>query len=379
MNIHLPPEQKLPDGFFDDPIPVLQVLYEAEQPVVFVTRTRQGQTMLAFVAAEDAFRQFMFLAPASQSVLDRLQSGALGVREALTESALWLLERNVSVGSTTLWSVSDADIPEGYLPRPGTPLLPEHRIAFSARAMGDGIALGQVPCSVIAYVADAARSALKSVMDHVMSARGEGRPTDAQRALYDLPVRQMRFASFEIGLSAPTAGDFFLSESVSQALKNLETGLAWATSEEVSEDLLAHDSQESVLRATLALTPPSTGMITAIEVGGSWLGGRKYHLSRESRSKVSQKLRKLQSEKIVVYTGRIGEIDDDKLSFTLRDVRELTDGECKGIFPDELLDDMRLHYFEANFVEISGVVRNGKLRVTAVVDTTPTPPEQATP
>ena len=192
MNIHLLPEQKLPDGFFDDPIPVLQVLYEAEQPVVFVTRTRQGQTMLAFVAAEDAIRQFMFLAPASQSVLDRLQSGALGVREALTESALWLLERDVSVGSTTLWSVSEADIPEGYLPRPGTPLLPEHRIAFSARAMGDGIALGQVPCSVIAYVADAARSALKSVMDHVMSARGEGRPTDAQRALYDLPVRQMR-------------------------------------------------------------------------------------------------------------------------------------------------------------------------------------------
>ena len=65
-------------------------------------------------------------------------------------------------------------------------------------------------------------------------------------------------------------------------------------------------------------------------------------------------------------SGRIGEIDDDKLSFILRDV-DAENGERRGSFPEELLDDMRSHYFEENRISISGVMRAGKLRVTAVV------------
>lgn len=73
----------------------------------------------------------------------------------------------------------------------------------------------------------------------------------------------------------------------------------------------------------------------------------------------------MKSEEIVVHIGRIGEIDDDRFSFTLRDVEGAA--EQRGTFPEDLLDDMRTYYYESSRVKISGVVRQGKLRVTAVV------------
>lgn len=370
MNISLQPDQKIPDGFFEYPLPIVRVLYEAEQPIVYITTTRQGQEMLAYMASETASHQFIVVAPATASSIRKLESGCIGVREALTETWMWLVKESLTDGVSDVWPVVEADIPDDHLPRPGTPLLPEHRVAFSARAIGEGIALGSVPCSVISFVADAARSSLKAILDHVMAARSEGRPTDAQRALYDLPVRQLRFASFEVGLAAPPEG-LFQNESVAQALAYLETGLAWAERDRDETDFSVEgdaDVAEAILRATLALTPPTSGIITAVEIGGAWLNGRGYHLSRSSRAKVSRTLRRLQTEQIVVYMGRIGEIDDDKLSFTLRDVDGNADLEYRGTFPEDLLDDMRTYYFEANRIEISGVIRNGKLRVTAVVN-----------
>jgi hypothetical protein len=366
IDISLPESRRLPEGLFDHPLAVERVLYEAEQPIIYITRTRQGQQMLAYLASEAENEQWLIVAPATPHSLHRLESGSIGVREALTSTWMWLVKENFASGIGNVWSVTEMDIPDSHLPLEGTPLLPEHRIAFSTRAIGEGITLGCVPSSVVSFVADAARSSLKAILDHVMAAKSEGRPTDAQRALYDLPVRQLKFASFEIALSAPPE-DLFKNEVISQALAHLENGLDWAESTAVNKELVAaNDAEaEAILRATLALTPPTSGVITAVEVGGSWLGNKKYSLSRESRTKVSRRLRHLQTEEIVVYVGRIGEIDDDKLSFTLRDVAN--GSERRGIFPEELLDDMRTYYFESTRIEISGVIRNSKLRVTAAV------------
>ncbi len=367
MNIDLQPDNRIPDGFFDFPLPIERVLYEAEQPIIYLTKTKQGQEMLAYLADEVDGHQFVVVAPATPSSIRRLESGSIGIREALTDTWMWMVRVDFAQSVSEAWSVTESDIPAPHLPKPGTPLLPEHRIAFSARAVGDGITLGSVPCSVIAFVANAAKSSLKAILDHALAANGEGRPTDAQRALYDLPVRQLKFASFEVGLAAPTQ-DLFANDTVLQAVNDLQTGLEWAEDTQSNEVLQAGDDSktEAILRATLALTPPGHGAITSVEVGGYWLRGRRYTLTRQSRTKVANRLRQLKEEEIVVLAGRIGEIDDDKLSFILRDV-EGEDSERRGGFPEELLDDMRTHYFEANHIRISGVMRAGKLRVTAVV------------
>ncbi len=369
MNIDLQPDDRIPDGFFDFPLPIERVLYEAEQPIIYLTKTRQGQEMLAYLADETDAHQYIVVAPATRSSISRLESGSIGIREALTDTWMWMVRANFADRISEAWSVTEATIPALHLPKPGTPLLPEHRIAFSARAVGEGIALGSVPCSVIAFVANAAKSSLKAILDHTFAANVEGRPTDAQRALYDLPVRQLKFASFEVGLAAPKQ-DLFPNDEVMQAVDDLQAGLEWAEDIQ-SDDALESDDDtktEAILRATLALTPPSHGLITSVEVGGYWLKGRRYTLTRKSRSKVASRLRQLKEEELVLLSGRIGEIDDDKLSFTLRDVAGET-GERRGSFSEELLDDMRVHYFEENHVQISGVMRGGKLRVTAVVQT----------
>lgn len=367
MNINLQPDNRIPDGFFDFPLPVERVLYEAEQPIVYLTKTKQGQEMLAYLADEMNGLQFIVVAPATPSSIRRLESGSIGIREALTDTWIWMVRASFAQGVSEVWSISETDIPTLHLPKPGTPLLPEHRIAFSARAVGDGIALGSVPCSVIAFVANAAKSSLKAILDHAFAANGEGRPTDAQRALYDLPVRQLKFASFEVGLAAPKK-DLFPNDAVLQAVSDLQTGLEWAEDVQNDTPLEAEDDTktEAILRATLALTPPSHGVITSVEVGGYWLKGHRFTLTRKSRSKVANRLRQLKEEEIVLMSGRIGEIDDDKLSFILRDV-DVENSERRGSFPEELLDDMRSHYFEENRISISGVMRAGKLRVTAVV------------
>lgn len=367
MNIDLQPDNRIPDGFFDFPLPVVRILYEAEQPIVYLTKTKQGQEMLAYLADEKDTHQFIVVAPATPSSINRLESGSIGIREALTDTWMWIVRANFEQCVSEVWSITEAAIPAFHLPKQGTPLLPEHRIAFSARAIGDGIALGSVPCSVIAFVANAAKSSLKAILDHAFAANGEGRPTDAQRVLYDLPVRQLKFASFEVGLTAPKE-DLFPNDTVLQAVNDLLTGLKWAEDVGSNEALEAGDEAktEAILRATLALTPPNHGLITSVEVGGYWLNGHRVTLTRKSRSKVATRLRQLREEEIVVLSGRIGEIDDDKLSFILRDVEgESSERRCS--FPEELLDDMRSHYYEENRIQISGVIRASKLRVTAVV------------
>lgn len=367
MDIDLQPCNRIPDGFFDFPLPVERVLYEAEQPIVYLTRTKQGQEMLAYLADESDCQQFIVVAPATPSSISRLESGSIGIREALTDTWMWIVRANFAKCISEAWSVTETAIPALHLPKHGTPLLPEHRIAFSARAVGDGIALGRVPCSVIAFVANAARSSLKAALDHTLAANAEGRPTDAQRALYDLPVQQLKFASFEVGLAAPKQ-DLFPNDAIQQAVNDLQTGLEWAEDTHGTEALEVGDDAktEAVLRATLTLTPPSHGVITSVEVGGYWLKGRRFTLTRKSRTKVAKLLRQRKEEEIVVLSGRIGEIDDDKLSLILRDIGgESGDRRCS--FPEDLLDDMRSHYYEENRIKISGVMRAGKLRVTAVV------------
>jgi hypothetical protein len=366
VNIDLRPDERISPDFVGWPLPIDRVLYEAEQPIVFVTHSVSGQSLLAYLADESEAGCDYLLATASPRKLKQLERGELGVREALCSDWMWIVRHSAADDTHGVWSVNEADIPGEHLPVPGTGLLPEHSVVFAARALGDGIALGKMPCSVVSLVADSARSSLKAVFDFVREANTEGRPTDAQRALYDLPVQRFRFASFEVGLAEPSP-ELFANEVLQEAIARLTSGLEWAESASLDDEVPGQtpSEQEAVLRAALALTPPSSGVVSAIEVSGTWLGGKRFHLDRNARTKVSRRLRTLRSEKIVVLSGRIGEIDDDKLSFTLR---ETTDGvDRKATFPDDLLDDMRTLYYEANRVEISGVELNGKLRVTAVV------------
>ena len=110
------------DGFFDFPLPIERILYEAEQPIVYVTKTKQGQEMLAYLAEETDNHQFIIVAPSTLSSLSRLESGSIGIREALTDTWMWMVRADLAQKSTEVWRVTEATIPSQHLPRPGIPL-----------------------------------------------------------------------------------------------------------------------------------------------------------------------------------------------------------------------------------------------------------------
>ena len=139
MNSNLKTENRIPDGFFDFPLPIERVLYEAEQPIVYLTKTKQGQLMLAYLAQETDSHQFVIVAPTTLSSISKLENGALGLREALTETWMWMVRTSFTQGDSEVWSIAEDMIPDMNLPKAGVPLLPEHRIALSAQVLGDDL------------------------------------------------------------------------------------------------------------------------------------------------------------------------------------------------------------------------------------------------
>jgi hypothetical protein len=362
MPLIVPQHDAIPIGLIPERLSVERVLYEAEVPVLFLTRTLQGQLLLAYVAEENSAGTFTVLAPISAKTLISLEVGATSVRDALTATCGWLHLNNGS--KTGTWSIDFDQFPKEYLPLPGTPLLPEHEPVLRTRAVGEKIVLGQMPASVVSFVADATKKAIKTLLDFVLANPSEGRPREEHRALYDLPVQSFSFASFELSFGPPDEGIFPL-EQIQQAAKKLQRGLAWASSD--SRDALEADSdeeREAILRATLFLTPPSAGPIREMQVSGTWIPSQKVVLTRQSRKRIRKELKQVDSEQIVKYEGRIGEVDVDNLSFILRDISDGIDR--RGLFAEDLVEEMIVLLSDSERVAVAGFERQGRLNITAV-------------
>ncbi len=361
MTLTIPNGEQLPAGLVSPTLPIDRVLYEAEFPVVFLSRTENGQQLIAYVADDNREGTFTVLAPVSARSLAGLERGTLSVRDALMSSWMWL--HVVSPSGGGLWPTDVEKLSDRHLPQPATPLHPEHEPILRTRAIGEQVALGRMPASVVAFVADATRRAVKTLLDYVLVVPSEGRPREEHRALYDLPVQNFAFASFELSFGPPDEG-LFPREQLREAAGMLERGLFWASTNESGPLTAETDAErEAILRAALLLTPPQAGPITAVQVSGLWIPRGTIRLSRDSRRRVRQELRRVDSERVVSYTGRIGELDIDNLSFILRDVEDGQDR--RGVFEENVLDDMMSFFAESHRVAVAGVERQGRLYVSA--------------
>jgi hypothetical protein len=363
-HLDIPGAVALPSGIVSDQLLVERVLYEAEMPVLFLSKTIQGQALLAYVADDTHGRVSTLLSPIARARLEALETGALSVCEALASSCMWLHVSERDGGG--LWAVNYEQIPEGYLPIAGTLLLPEHEPALRTRAIGADVVLGKMPASVVAFVADSTRRAIKALLHHTFDSPSDGRPRKEHQALYDLPVQSFAFASFELGFAAPDEG-LFPQEQVRKAAVLLEKGLLFASGRTPQIPDYADDAErDAILSAALLLTPPASGPITEVQISGRWMPHGKIRLDRASRKRVRDQLR-IVDERVVTYTGRIGELDSDNLTFILRDTSDGDDR--RGSFEEDLLDDMHTFFQEHAIVVIAGLERRGRLRVMAIANT----------
>lgn len=362
MRLRVPERNELPPGLLDPQLPIRNILYEAETPVIYVTNTAQGQLLLAYVADDNADGVFTLLAPVTPEIIAQIERGSAAIRDFLAASWLWL---HVSGGNQSgLWTFDIKDVPTECLPTPGVLLRADMEPVLRARAVGQDVVLGRIPASVVSFLADGTRKAMKALLDHIFATPVEGRPRQERRALYDLPIQRFAFSSFELSFAAPEE-TLIPGDQVREAAQKLELGLMWAsTATPEPWGSVSESEREAILRAALFLTPPMAGPISEIHVSGRWIHNRRLRLTRESRRRVRQELRPVDSERIIRYEGRIGELDVDNLSFTLRDTSDGQDR--RGFFTDDLLDDMVALLSDVRRVAVAGVERQSRLLVSAV-------------
>jgi len=341
----------------------VKVLYEAEEPVVFTLNSAVGERLLAYIADSTSETRWVLLTPCGDQLLDELMSGRLPLRSALERSWLWLARLDNEDHWQGVWAVCLDELPSEHVPVPGVMLLPEHEPVFSARAVGEQLGRSTIPASVVAYVADATRKAIKGVVEHVLEHDSQGRPSDKLRSYYDLPTHHFEFASFEISFAAPQGLED--AAPLTRGLELLRRGIEWAANES-EEPLEAQNKQErqAILRAIKQLTPPSTGAITRIDVGGQWMDHQVVKLHRSARRRVQAELRRAPSEKRASVTGRLREFDKDNLAFILRHTAGGND--VRGSFEEELYDELLEYFNNDELVCVMGSERSGKLHVDAV-------------
>lgn len=361
MSVSIPNTTRLAAGFIPDDLPVKEVLFEGEVPVVYISEDSTGRQLLAYLADENSEGVFTLLASVGKRTLKDLETGLIGVRDALELGGNWLHRKSES--GSEVWSIDVADLPDDHLPRRAFRLRQEQEIVFSTRAIGQQIAPGKIPASVVAFLAENTRKAFKTLLDFRFDNKQEGRPSDEHRANYDLPVLSFRFASFEIDFAAPDATLFV--DDVHEAAKMLGTGLSWAAGVgELPED---QQEREVMLKAALLLTPPASGPISEIQIDGRWLEGSVITLDRHARTRVRQAMRAPSEESVRVINGLLEEADFGRLTCTLRYTDDGKDRRAQ--FSEELSDSIQLLLQQR--VTIAGTEKGERLEIAIIVPQAP--------
>lgn len=102
-------------------LPVLEVLYEVESPMLFVTRC-DGEPALMYCCGvgDDALVQRWLCAPLGAAQLQSLKDNRLAVRDALSWAAPALLECATDRTCLHAWQLASLDeVPEGHKPLAG--------------------------------------------------------------------------------------------------------------------------------------------------------------------------------------------------------------------------------------------------------------------
>src|ERR1019366_6782006 len=165
---------------------VSEILYQAEEPIVFVVSIDSRRKLVAYLADHNAEGRWLLVAPCGTRSLKELKSGSLPVRDALLDSWTWLVRLGADERPQAAWLVGESDIPTHHLPSENLPLLPEHEPVLSTKALGPQIVPGDIPASAIAFVADGTRHAVKALLDFILErpAAQTGRPPEDIRELY---------------------------------------------------------------------------------------------------------------------------------------------------------------------------------------------------
>jgi hypothetical protein len=361
--------QKIPFDRFQ-PFEPLEILYEFDGPRIFTLWDKDQEPYLAYWSdGNEDFNRYVIV-PTSVAILTSLRSGVTSVLEALNQPRCWLCDVTHADQLLACQRVDFAGIPRDCLPSVGTMLLPELEPLLTLRAVGDAIVPGHIPGSVIRSCVEGVQKSLKFLSEFVLGkSPQQGRPDEFMRRLFDLPAQNFSPGSFVISFRMPIEEKNLFTasgrkspeaETLEEVGRLLDKGLHWLTSAAGEEGVYsptAPEEGEVLLRALKELTPASQGHIEQLELRGRLLGSRPaaFTLDREARQRVNTAIRtrRLKSE-VVKLTGRIRELDKDRMSFELREIPEAPFFQ-RFVFEDKLRDDVIEAFDSEEIVTVLGI------------------------
>lgn len=349
---------------------IQHVLIEFDGPRLFTAKTPLCTALFMLVDENEQNMRFV-VTPTDERMVQKLEQGFITVLSALDQALVWVVEVDNAYAVSAAWSTALADLPETVLPQPGVMLWPHLQPAFSLRAIGEGLAVGGVPASVIKQVVDGASTALRKAASCVLNEPGrQGRVKNSQKRLYDLPVQHFAYNSFEVAFRLTDEQQTELLQEDESEMQQIGAVLANAIQKTTADNagLVLAELKIELLEALEKLVPPLSGIVTAYEVGGTILGnkGKGFRLDRETSKQVKAVLQQIRGreEKITTLEGVVAEMDRDNLSFTLRQTSDGKDRNCT--FLPDIFDEVMDAFVQATPVAISGreTIKSGNIDVS---------------
>lgn len=365
-----------------------EVLYEFEVPCIFTADTPAGVLVLAYLSEDlEQERTLRFIVTTtSPTTVQELKTGVISVRDAFDRGSLWVVDCDYRHEPQRAFSVAPEHLPADALPDRGTMLWPQLEPAFVVKLKGAEVLPGSVPSAALTQAAEIGATAFKPVFEWAARAvRPDpgGRPPEWLRLLFGLPTQRFSHGSLEVAFGLvdvpedpQTSMAEFSAPSPSprdiqrEAWAAIAEGLAWSVGDgDVPRD--QGDKWLAILEALKRLAPNSTGPVTSIEVSGRMVGRIKhpYSLDRASTKRIRSaltELKKTQEVLLRVFTGRVRDLDLDKLTFILRDVSDQEGDLALQLDNDQLLETAReAHYQE---LEVSVAARRVEKKAWIATD-----------
>jgi len=101
-----------------------KILYDFDGPQIFTFMGSFGQELLAYLCSALAGCERFIVVPTTPTVIGELERGELAVRDALTNSWIWIVDRSYSGDVLAAWAVEEASLPRTVLPEAGILLIP---------------------------------------------------------------------------------------------------------------------------------------------------------------------------------------------------------------------------------------------------------------
>ncbi|SDQ06995.1 hypothetical protein [Virgibacillus salinus] len=231
------------------------------------------------------------------------------------------------------------------------------------RLQGPEIGFGNAPISVVSSILEEVRKGFQNLYSFKQGYRNLTKIPNYISKACDMSLTNVREGSLQIALQRPTEQLSLLDEKTDfeRTAELYLTAASWAAShgsvDAIKKEIPDIELREMALKSVLRLIPNSSKKINRVHLYGSLIK-KDIFLTKITRDYIIENLSKeIEEEVIYTFEGRVREVDLDKGSFRLRELKgEENINEIIGHISDSLLDDLKENLDDV--VVIRGILKN---------------------